>query len=341
MPESTWSDEGNGEFVNSTGFRITRNGTLTMLISDDLELEDIIFEIPLEDIFNNPYVPVVFLDPDTGKIPQDMLPSIVLGNTYYVNSFLELTDPTKYRDHNGVLVGSPSVIRGDVVVVLGTSGGASFRLMGTDFSNIRSWAELVSRFANWSDIQAKPAEFPPEDHEHDFYPKMVMDSAGKYMIPSKFIPSIPLGKIITPLDETDLPVFETIGCWAMCQNGRIFVYNYRWIEIHFPTAGVRTVNGQSGVVNLDPEDIGAAEEDHTHEPPDIIMDDAGELIQFHQTYDGSDKVLLWKDQTGNLNPFFQLKDVNGRLIRIVQTDDGYGNQVLMWIDDQGAARPFA
>jgi hypothetical protein len=268
---NSWNQIDLNEYLNDSDLSLIRINGVWTLVSNNLEEEGLTVEIPLEDLFNNPVMPVVYLDPDTGRIPEAFIPTITLGSTYYIHKLLEITDPTKYRDSNDNFVSGITPIKGDVVILIDTTGGASFRLMQNDFTSIGSWAELVARFALWSNVRNKPPVFPPDKHDHPEYPEMELDGNGQYKIPTKYLGAISIGNIIYCNSVNNLPLSSISGTFAFTKQDGIFGFISdgisipEWHKITLPGSGVFSINGQVGIVSLNYQDVQAASESHTHD----------------------------------------------------------------------------
>ncbi|MDX1958357.1 MAG: hypothetical protein SFU98_07275, partial [Leptospiraceae bacterium] len=141
---TSWDgDIDSGELENETGLYLSVVNNVVYLIHEESDLS-----IPLVDLFQNPFKPVALLDPETGKILPSQMPSIVLGQTFVVDTkdqMLELS----------------SAVKGAVAIIKGIPGGASYRLLGDNYYNIDHWQQLLSRFQNWSEVLNKPETFPP------------------------------------------------------------------------------------------------------------------------------------------------------------------------------------
>lgn len=276
---STWSGSlESGHFENEGGLYIDLIDNDWKLGSNEIDDEGIDFLISLKDLFNNPIFRILSVDPVTGKIPLDVLPSIFFGNTYRVPNFQSMLALTQ-------------AIVGDVAVI--AESGGSFRLATPDYSVPGSWTELVSKHTQWRDIQNRP-KFEPEydlneepvlvsnKHTHEeLYPTL---KNGK--IPTKYIEAFPIGNRfrVNTIDEI-LELSAVKGDIAFVKEsenrGRYQLFGLAsnindWIKLEDPDASVVSVNGQSGNVYLDsddvgalsfnttPEDIGASANNHEH-----------------------------------------------------------------------------
>ncbi|MDX1960138.1 MAG: hypothetical protein SFU98_16335, partial [Leptospiraceae bacterium] len=260
--------------------------------------------IPLVDLFQNPFKPVALLDPETGKILPSQMPSIVLGQTFIVDTKQQMLELS-------------TAVKGAVAIIRGIPGGASYRLLGDNYYNIDHWQQLLSRFQNWSEVLNKPETFPPSEHDHDEkYPRLI---EGK--IQASVIPSFATGQrfAVSNFDEMlNLPANGGDICRVKSFNEqtgeRKFLtyilygrpYNLDdWVLLEPPEGSVSSVNGKTGDVYLTASDVEAAAEDHVHEPSLFI------------------------------------KTLQGNNISILQGDDGHGNPILYWVDSGGNYHPFA
>ncbi len=272
-----------GLFENGDGFYLQIIDNDWKLGHYDLEDEDIEFLLSLKDLLANPVFRVAFLDPLTGKLYADMIPNIVIGNTVKVKTIQDMLSLTDEQ-----------VQVGDICVVTDIPGGVSFRLALPDISDLQSWTELVSRFANWKDIQGKPTfspayapgeklVIPSIKHNHDTrYP--LLDNEG--MLPSKYLRSIPVGNrfiVDTFFKMVQLAAVKGDVCFVRGLIKRRYqLYGLAsnlvdWTELDDAENGVYSVNGLSGHVLLEavdigalpdttsPDDIGAADIEHDHD----------------------------------------------------------------------------
>jgi hypothetical protein len=302
---STWVGSiESGLFETSTGAFLSRTDDGWLYGHYATEEEGIDANILIHDLLDNPIAKAVFIDVNTGKIPVDLLPSLLLGNTVQVNGIAEM------------LALTPSQVQvGDVCVVREIPGGASFRLTLPNIASRSSWIELVARYVNWNDIQNKPEFDPPyfagevqkipsSKHNHDdIYPRL----NNRDKIPTEYIEAVPVGNRFRVEDLSDLydlsaqrgdvaSVKETGKRYQLF--GRVDDPN-AWIELEDPEGLVASVNGKMGNVYLDHTDVGAAEENHTHPIPTTVQEGYGNNINFIY-YEGN---LYYQLNGGEFRPF--------------------------------------
>jgi hypothetical protein len=271
-----WINTGSGVYSNDTGLTLTEQDGQGVLTIDELEDEGLEVEIPLIDLFENPFTKIATLDAN-GKLSPDTIPSIVIGDTFYANSDAEMT----------ALSGAQ---KGDVCIRLDIAGGASYRLMGNNYANLYDWAELRSRYIFWNDVRQKPLEFPPEDHEHTEYPKI--GANGK--IPASVIPFVNFfgSRYVRNSESAMLALSATPGdvCIRSDENKLYLLmglpnYLSSWVYIPSPMAKVESIIMKGidniGYVEITPEAIGAALETHTHDYPDSLKEiEDNSILQF-------------------------------------------------------------
>lgn len=270
-----WIESGSGVYSNDTGLTLSEQDGQGVLTIDELEDEGLEVEIPLIDIFDNPFTKIATLDAN-GKLSPDTIPSIVIGDTFYANSDAEMT----------ALSGAQ---KGDVCIRLDIAGGASYRLMGNNYANLQDWAELRSRYIFWNDVREKPLEFPPTEHEHTEYPKI--GANGK--IPTSVIPFVNFfgSRYVRDSESAMLALGATPGdiCIRSDENKLYLLMglpNYlgSWVYIPSPMAKVESIIMKGidniGFVEITPEAIGAALETHTHDYPDALRDVYNSIIRF-------------------------------------------------------------
>lgn len=161
-----WSELEPGQWSSDSGLILeNRPGFGPYVYSEDLEDEIPDSGIPLVDFFKNPLLSVVTVDPDTGKLPVSLMPSITITDLFIVN--------------NQAAMLSLSAQRGDIAVRTDIPGPGMFILSGDDPTFLPNWIPITTKFTDWNDIRNKPTTFPPDSHDHDtrYYTKSVMDSS--------------------------------------------------------------------------------------------------------------------------------------------------------------------
>jgi hypothetical protein len=260
-----------GYFENPENFYLQKKEDSRWYLGNKvLDDEDLDFQLSIEDLLSNPVLKVAFIDSLTGKLPIDIIPNVA-EKTLRRNSIAEMLS-----------IPPSQVTVGDVCVLIGASipGGASFRLAFPDPTNLQSWTELKSRYANWNDIQGKPRFEPAYDEEDDFiipsskhlhderYP--VLNNRKK--IPVKFIEAIPTNnrfRVQTIQEMLSLQnAVKGDVCTVIREKKRFQLFGLAsnfsdWEMLEDPEGLVASVNGQSGNVFLTPDDIGALPDDIT------------------------------------------------------------------------------
>jgi hypothetical protein len=258
---------------NEDGLNIDSEGIIT---SDELDDEGIEFKLSIDDLIDNPYRTIISTDPVSGKIPIDLIPSFLIGKLIFKNTILEMLS-INYGDTPPGGNNDNYLNRGQICIVKEVR--SSFMLVGANPSILSNWAELVAKYTSWENIQNKPLEFPPEDHDHDdIYARLVN---GK--IPARYLRSLQLGDRFTANDlgeMLDLPARSGDVCTRRDERKLYLLagingllpdgYSNNWIEIPSPLASVTSINGYNGIVFLDYTDVGAAAKDHQHEVTELI-----------------------------------------------------------------------
>lgn len=288
--DTTWSgDYESADIENDTGWIIYKHPQHgACLINLNLDEDGIDNSIPLLDLFQNPVCPVVLLNTN-GKIDLKYFPSIVLGKTYTANTtqeMLSLIDPE---------TGNPPVLQ-SICITGNRQEAVSYILTGTDPTNIRNWIELRAKNILWSDIKENPIQFPltQEDWETIF----AHEHKGKYAeldpntrkLSSSVITKITLGARLKANSTGEMLSLNAAPgdiCTRLDFNPRRSYILFgdpsnpdNWIYLEPPESGVDSVNGQVGHVVLDASDIGAATDDHVHEPPLTVKEVNGNKVKF-------------------------------------------------------------
>lgn len=348
-----WIENGTGVFSNDTGLTISEQDGQGVLTIDELDDEGLEVEIPLIDLFENPFTKIATLDAN-GKLSPDTIPSIVIGDTFYANSDAEMT----------ALSGAQ---KGDVCIRLDIAGGASYRLMGNNYANLYDWAELRSRYIFWNDVREKPLEFPPTEHEHAEYPRI--GANGK--IPTSVIPFVNFfgSRYVRNSESAMLALSATPGdvCIRSDENKLYLLMglpNYlgSWVYIPSPIAKVESIIMKGidniGFVEITPEAIGAALETHTHDYPESLKEiEDNSILQFRfisaneelQFYINDDYIATFSKEGHTHNEYSlsnhehnEINDVYGNVIKFYR-EVVNGIPTLFWSDplNGGTWTPFA
>lgn len=306
---------------NETGFFLAILDGVPSLICATIEDD---FILPLVDLFHNPVMPVALLDPATGKLLPSQYPPGILGKTFEVNTIDEM-----------ILLSE--AIKGDVAIVKGIPGGASYRLMGDNYNNPEHWQQLLSRFQNWNEILNKPKKFPPTPHEHiGEYAPLVN---GK--IPADYLSAFPIGRryIAQTLDQMT-GITATPGDICRVKEKGTYIlfgspYNIDdWIRLIPPEGSVSSVQGQTEDVWLEASDIGAANEGHLH---NSIQDVNENEIKFKHDEEADKLSIYMNNALSAALKFGAIHTQDGEFCKIIRR----GNY-LYWINPEtGEELPFA
>ncbi|TGK25380.1 hypothetical protein [Leptospira stimsonii] len=162
----SWAQIEPGLWSNDSGWLLEFiPGVGPYAYSEELEDEIPNTGLPLQDLFNNPFIPLVTVDPDTGKIPVSLMPPLAITDVYLVNTQGEML----------ALIAE----KGDVAIRSDLPGAPSFILAGNDPTFLGNWKEITVRYISWDHIQNLPTAFPPTAHSHDsqYYTKLEIDLA--------------------------------------------------------------------------------------------------------------------------------------------------------------------
>ncbi|EMI68926.1 hypothetical protein [Leptospira noguchii] len=161
-----WLQVETDRYENGSGWILERDGMFGWIFYNE-EIED---EFPdtfivLSDLFTNPGLSVITLDPESGKIPTQYIPALAINDTFTVNSQAAM-----------LLLNAQ---RGDIAIRTDIPGPGMFILSGDDPAFLPNWIPLTTRYSDWSTIQNKPVTFPADSHDHDtrYYTKSESDSA--------------------------------------------------------------------------------------------------------------------------------------------------------------------
>ncbi|MDI7188409.1 hypothetical protein [Leptospira santarosai] len=161
-----WIQLETDKFENGSGWILERDGMFGwILYHEDIEDEFPDTFIVLADLFNNPGLGVVTLDPVTNKVPVDKMPSIAVNDVFVVGS-------------QGAMLAT-NTQRGDMVIRTDIPGPGMFILAGDDSTYLPNWIPITTQFPDWSVIRNKPSSFPPDPHNHNllYYLKSEIDLA--------------------------------------------------------------------------------------------------------------------------------------------------------------------
>lgn len=161
----SWIQVETGRYENGSGWILENDPTFSWIMYNE-EMED---EFPdtflvLTDLFTNPGLSVITLDPVTGKLPTQYLPALAINDTFIVSSQAAML--------------SLSAERGDIAVRTDLPGPGMFILAGDDPAFLPNWIPLTTTYPDWNNIQNKPAVFPTVNHDHDsrYYTKSESDT---------------------------------------------------------------------------------------------------------------------------------------------------------------------
>lgn len=348
----SWTENSQGVYTNDTDMILSEEGGQVILTFDDIEQDGLELFLELNDLFDNPFVKLAKLDND-GKLSPDVMPAITLGETFFANSDSEML--------------SLGASKGAICIRQDIAGGASYRLMGTNPAIMSHWVELRARFIYWNDVRNKPLEFNPSEHEHDdLYPRIgtngkisasvlpmlnffgtryVSDSLGGML-------SLPasIGSVCIRTDEKKMYI-----CFGLPN------LEGSWLYVPAPDAKIESIIMQGidyiGHVEITPEAIGAALEEHTHDYPDALKELNNSILQFQfnptneefNFYIDNDYIASLSKEGHKHNEYAlsdhehsEINDVYGNTIRFYR---GVVNNIptLFWSDplNGGTWTPFA
>ena len=136
------------------------------------------------------------------------------------------------------------------------------------------------------------------------------------------------GDICTRLDFTPRKSFILYGDPGILDS---------WIYLEPPETGVESVNGQTGITFITPEDIGASPVDHVHEPPVIIKEVNGNHVKFRFEEASGDFSLYVNNALVAALQFGTIQTLAGEFCKIVRE----GN-LLYWVNPETNEKlPFA
>ncbi|EMN40618.1 hypothetical protein [Leptospira interrogans] len=160
-----WLQVETDRYENGSGWILERDGMFGwILYNEDIEDEFQNSFIVLSDLFTNPGLSVITLDPTTGKIPTEYIPALAINDTFTVSSQV------------GML--SLNAQRGDIAIRTEIPGPGMFILSGDDAGYLPNWIPITTQFPDWNNIRNKPTEYPSVPHDHDsrYYTKSETDS---------------------------------------------------------------------------------------------------------------------------------------------------------------------
>ncbi|MBP6738878.1 MAG: hypothetical protein KA146_02755 [Leptospiraceae bacterium] len=344
--DTTWiGDYESADITNATGWTIIRHpefgACLINLSLDDEGVENI---LPLLDLLQNPIFPVAILN-KKGKLDLKYFPSLVIGREYEaatIEEMISLINPE---------TGLPPD-RQSICITGNRQEAVSYILAGSDPTNSQSWIELRSRNILWTDIKENPIRFPLS--QNDWNTIFIHEHKGKYAeldingkLSSSVITKFTLGSrhkaisqgemlslsaspgdICTRLDFTPRKSFILYGDPGILDS---------WIYLEPPETGVESVNGQTGITFITPEDIGASPVDHVHEPPVIIKEVNGNHVKFRFEEASGDFSLYVNNALVAALQFGTIQTLAGEFCKIVRE----GN-LLYWVNPETNEKlPFA
>ncbi|RHX91468.1 hypothetical protein DLM76_17220 [Leptospira yasudae] len=158
--------------------------------------------LPLNDLFGNPGTSVITVDPDTGKIPVSLIPSLAISDVFVVSSESSML--------------SLNAQRGDIAIRTDLPGPAFFILALDDSTALVNWIQITSSFIDWASIQNLPDEFPPSEHDHNgsYYTKPEIDLA---LSDKRDVGNIPALEVIEDEDHRFVSDLE-IALWNSFEN---------------------------------------------------------------------------------------------------------------------------
>ena len=269
----SWIEDSSGVYVNDTGLTLSEgDGGDGILTIDELDEDGYEIEIPIRDLFDNPFVKIPTLDAN-GQISADQIPSIVIGDTFFVNSESEM-------------LALSSAQKGDLAIRQEIQGGATYRLVGNDYSILAHWTELRAKYIQWSEILNKPTTFPVDAHNHDgLYPKIGVN--GK--ISAGVIPFVNFfgDRYVRDSESEMLGLLASSGdvCIRRDENKLYLCMGLpsllsSWVYVPSPIAKIDSIIMDGtvyvGHVEITPESIKAANEIHEH---NYIKAESGEEIR--------------------------------------------------------------
>ncbi|MDI7198042.1 hypothetical protein [Leptospira santarosai] len=162
----SWTQIDVNKYESSSGWTLELDGGYGWIMYHE-EIED---ELPdtffvLADLFGNPGQAVITVDPATGTIPTQYIPSLAINDIFTVNSQVAQL----------ALIAQ----RGDIAIRSDLSGPAMFILAGDDPAYLQNWIPVTTTYPDWNNIQNKPSVFLPSPHNHDtsYYTKPEVDTA--------------------------------------------------------------------------------------------------------------------------------------------------------------------
>ncbi|WP_017861055.1 hypothetical protein [Leptospira interrogans] len=182
-----WLQVETDRYENGSGWILERDGMFGwILYNEDIEDEFQNSFIVLSDLFTNPGLSVITLDPESGKIPTQYIPALAINDTFTVSSQAAML--------------SLSAQSGDIAVRTDIPGPGMFILSGDDPTFLPNWIPLTTRFSDWSTIQNKPATFPSDSHDHDsrYYTKTQTDLS---LLQKRDTDPIPAAEIIEDVNH--------------------------------------------------------------------------------------------------------------------------------------------
>ncbi|EMS89735.1 hypothetical protein [Leptospira noguchii] len=177
-----WIQLETDRFENGSGWILERDGMFGWIIyHEDIEDEFPDTFIVLSDLFTNPGLSTITLDPATGKLPTQYLPALAINDIFTVNSQMAQL----------ALIAQ----RGDIAIRSDLPGPAMFILAGDDPTYLQNWIPVTTTYPDWNNIQNKPVAFPSSNHDHDsrYYTKSETDLS---LLNKRNIGAIPANEVI-------------------------------------------------------------------------------------------------------------------------------------------------
>ncbi|XDD52377.1 phage tail protein [Leptospira sp. WS92.C1] len=162
----SWIQIEPNKFENGSGWNLELDPQFGWIMYHE-EIEDEFSDsfIVLADLFGNPGQSVITVDPLTGKIPTTLIPSLAISEVFVTSNQTQML--------------ALNCQRGDLAIRTDIPGPAMFILALDDATSLGSWIQITVSYPDWINIQNKPTQFPPTDHDHNLihYTKSETDLA--------------------------------------------------------------------------------------------------------------------------------------------------------------------